>query len=157
MQAFLTLVTLSLLSLSLQAKELLVMVNLSPAGSFEIKSKSIKGKVIRKGDTLMTTGISVKVKKLKTGLELRDDHLHKKLGKGSKIEILSAKGKGGRGSAEIQIKGVKKSVPFKYADKGKEVDVMFSLNLPDFGITGINYAGVGVKNTVKVKASLPVK
>jgi hypothetical protein len=157
MQALMTIVTLSFLCFGVQAKDILVKVNLSPAGSFEIKSKSIKGKIIRKGSELMTSGISVKVKKLKTGLELRDDHLHKKLGKSSKIEIVSAKASGGKGTAKIKIKGVTKSVPFKYTDKGKEVLIKFALSLAKFGIKGINYAGVGVKDKVTIRASLPVK
>ena len=33
----------------------------------------------------------------------------------------------------------------------------FTLNLDNFGISGINYMGVGVKNTVNVKVKLPFK
>lgn len=157
MNFYLTLVTLGFLSLGIQAKNVLVKVDLSPAGSFEIKSKSIKGKILRKGKALMTSGISVKVKKLKTGLELRDNHLHKKLGKASKIEIISAKAIGGKGNAKIKIRDVTKPITFEYSDKGNEVEINFSIKLSEFGITGINYAGVGVKDRVVVIASLPVK
>ena len=159
MKAFLSIFTVALLSLSsLQAKSLLVKINLSPAGSFEIKSKSIVGKIVRVGDTLKASKLTVKVKKLKTGLGLRDDHLHKKLGKSSKITITDAVAvKGKMGTAKITVKGKTQPIKFKFTDKGSKVLIKFNLMLSKFGITGINYAGVGVKDKVAVQASLPVK
>lgn len=149
-----------LLTFSTFAKgSLKIKVDLSPAGSFEIKSSRVKGSVKRQGGGFVTSGLSVKVKHLETGMDLRDDHLHKKLeeDKYKKIEILKGQGKGGKGVAIIQVKNIQKKIGFSYAEKGGNLVVRFPLNLNDFKFSGIQYAGVGVKDKVQVEAVVPIK
>lgn len=136
-----------------------ILVNLSPAGSFEITSNKVKGSAKRKGSGFVTTGLKVKAKTLKTGLDLRDDHLHKKLEikKYKKVEILKGTANGGKGQAIIQVKDVKKKVNFIYKESGGMLKIKFALSLKDFNFSGINYAGVGVKDKVTVSASIPIK
>lgn len=136
-----------------------VTVGLSPAGSFEIASKKVKGVATRSGGGFITKGIKVKAKTLETGLELRDDHLHKKLevDKHKYIEITEGKATGGKGVAVIVVKGIKKKFNFSYKESGGELKVKFPLSLKDFNFSGINYAGVGVKDKVTVEASIPIK
>lgn len=148
------------LTISVFAKgEILISVNLSPAGSFEIKSEKVKGSAKRAGSGFITKGISVKTKTLLTGLELRDRHLHDKLEEKNfkKIEILEGKASGGKGVAVIQVKDIKKKIGFKYKESGSNLIVNFALSLKDFKFTGINYAGVGVKDKLSVKAIIPIK
>lgn len=136
-----------------------IVVNLSPAGSFEIVSSKVKGKAQKQGGSFVTSGLTVKAKTLKTGLDLRDDHLHKKLevNKFKKISILKGKASGGKGEAIIQIKDMKKKIGFSYKESGGNLNIAFPLSLKDFNFTGINYAGVGVKDQVNVTASIPIK
>jgi len=147
-------------SLNYALGSLTIFVDLSPAGSFEIKSKKVKGKAIKtsKGK-FIAKGVSVKTKTLMTGLELRDGHLHDKLEvkKFKKIEILDGEGANGKGSAIIRIKKIEKKVTFDFKEKEGNLVVTFPLNLNDFKFSGINYLGVGVKNMVKVEAIVPIK
>lgn len=156
---FVLFLTLFLSGAILGKGSLTVNVNLSPAGSFEIKSKKLKGKAKRAGSGFVTKGISVKTKTLLTGLELRDRHLHDKLEvkKYKKIEILDGKASGGKGVANIKVKNVTKKIKFRYKESGSNMIVSFPLSLKDFNFSGINYAGVGVKDKVSVKAIIPIK
>ena len=57
-----------------------ISVNLTPAGSFQITTPKIKGKVKKsKKGTFTAKKLTVKVKDLKTGIELRDDHMQKRI------------------------------------------------------------------------------
>ena len=139
-------------------KGVTVFVNLSPAGSFEIKGK-IKGKVYKKGNKFIAKKIATKVTKFKTGLELRDKHTKEKLlaSKFPFIEVKKATAKDGKGTAEITIKGIKKKISFRYKEMGKYIKAIFNLSLKDFNFKGIKYLGVGVKDKVRVEAVVPLK
>ena len=146
-------------SFGISAKGLKIKVNLSPAGSFDIETKKVKGKAVRKGGGFVASKIYVKTKDLKSGLDLRDNHLHDKLEKEkySKIEILDGKAKGGKGVAVIKVKNVKKKIGFTYKESGGNLVISFPLSLKDFNFSGINYAGVGVKDKVMISAEVPIK
>ncbi|PIP94171.1 MAG: hypothetical protein COW00_13160 [Bdellovibrio sp. CG12_big_fil_rev_8_21_14_0_65_39_13] len=146
-------------SLFAQSKGIKVFVDLSPAGSFEIVSSNIKGKVKKSGAGLIADKITASVKDFSTGLELRDHHTKEKLEYKTypKITISNAKGQGGKGQAMIEVRSVKKAISFSYKElSAKYVQVNFNLNLKDFQFSGLSYMGVGVKDTVKVVATLPL-
>lgn len=155
---FLT-VFVSLFFVSAHAKGVRAFVNLSPAGSFEASTKKISGTVVTDGKKYAAKKVTVKVKHLKTGIDLRDDHLHKKLKKGqhSKIILHKAIAQKGAGKGILEIGGIKKKISFTYEDRGKEVEVKFALNLQSFAIGGVSYMGVGVDDRVEVIATLPVR
>tara|TARA_R110002049_G_scaffold250506_1_gene424856 strand:+ start:435 stop:851 length:417 start_codon:yes stop_codon:yes gene_type:complete len=134
-------------------------VALNPMGSFEVKTKRIRGAAVKKGAALQAVGLEISVKSFDTDNETRDDHLKEKLEykKYPNIVVEKAVGKGGKGQAIIKVRNIKKKVPFTYSEKGKEVEVNFSISLKDYGITGINYMGVGVQDEVKINASIPLK
>jgi polyisoprenoid-binding protein YceI len=136
-----------------------ITVNLSPAGSFQIETPKVKGKIIKSGASYSAKKLYVKVKDLKTGIELRDKHMKKRLSpkKHPKIIVTSLKAKGGKGKAVIQIKGIKKPVSFTYEDSGKLFNATFKLNLEQFKIKDLSYMGVGAKKIVIIKANIPVK
>jgi polyisoprenoid-binding protein YceI len=71
--------------------------------------------------------------------------------------LVSAKGKGGKGTGKIKIRGVEKDISGTYKVQGKVLSADFKLNLSDFGMTDINYMGVGVEDTVTLHVTLPVK
>lgn len=140
-------------------KEVNIKVELSPAGSFEINSKRFKGSAKKAGEVFTTEGIKIKTTSLKTGLELRDEHMHKKLEaeKYPYIEILKGKAKGGRGVALVKIRNATEKVAFTYKEDGGEMKITMPLSLEKFKFTGINYAGVGVKDQIIIYASVPLK
>lgn len=149
------------LSLSIFAKkEVKILVELSPAGSFEIESQKIKGKVTKAGNAFIGKDIRIPVKKLKTGLDLRDQHLWDKLEykKYPDIVVVNSKGENGKGVALIQVKNISKKQNFVFkVVNNNSVMVQFLLKLSDYSIDGIRYMGVGVKDAVKIKAIVPLK
>lgn len=149
-----------LISFSLFAKGVTVSVELSPAGSFEAKAKKVKGTVKVKGDSVMATNLSVSVKSLKTGMDLRDEHLLKKLEykKHPKIIVKKAAGKGGKGTALFSIRGVEAKVPFTYSKvDSKYMKASFTISLKAFKIEGVSYMGAGVKDKIKLEAYVRYK
>lgn len=140
-------------------KSVVVDIQLSPAGSFQAKSTKVKGKVVKQGGILVAKKIKVSVKSLKTGIDMRDKHLQKRLisKKNTKIEIVKASGSNGKGKGIIKIKGIKKPFSFTYKENGPSITAKFTLKLKDFNITDVSYMSVGVKDTVKIIATVPLK
>lgn len=135
-------------------------VKLTPAGSFKAKSTSVTGFATVTGDKVKAENISVKVKTLKTGLELRDKHMTEKYMEANKypeITLLSATGKNGKGQGRVKMHGIEKDVEGTYKINGKELEADFEIKVSEFGITGVKYMGVGVHDTVKVHVVVPIK
>ncbi len=147
------------LSTSLYAQSMNAQVELSPVGSFEVTTKTIRGAVHKKGDKLYAKNIRIPIRNLTSANETRDEHLKEKLEykKNPNVVVEKAIGAAGKGNALIRLRSVTKKVPFSYTESGGKVDVQFKLNLKDYGISGINYMGVGVQDLVSISASLPLK
>ena len=149
----------STIALAGPKKGVTVAVELSPAGSFEIKGK-VSGVVKKgKGGKLVAKKLSFKIAKLKTGLDLRDKHTKEKLSMKGKFPavIVTAIGKDGKGSGKIKVKGKTKKFKFTYKVEGKMVVAKFPLSLKTFGFTGISYMGIGVQDKVEVTAVVPLR
>lgn len=131
-------------------------VELSPAGSFEVTSSRIRGSAKASGGGYTADQLRVAVKSLVTGIEVRDQHLQEKLKADGNVIVRNAVGQGGKGKAILEMAGVKKPIEFSYKVQGKSLETDFTVNLKDFGISGISYMGVGVKDTVSIKANIPV-
>jgi len=136
-------------------------ISLSPAGSFEVKCKRVRGQAKKAGDKLTAEAIEIPVKSFETGIELRDEHLKKKLEfeKYPNITVESATASGGQGTAQIKVRDISKSVPFTYrlSGDGQNAEVEFSIGLKEYQFEGISYMGVGVEDKVKITAKIPVK
>ena len=134
-------------------------VELNPVGSFEVTTKTIRGSVSKKDGKLVAQNIRIPVRNLTSSNETRDHHLKEKLEmkKNPNIIIEKAIGINSKGTALIKLRGVSKKVSFNYTQSASKVDVSFKLNLKEFGISGINYMGVGVQDIVNVTATLPIK
>jgi hypothetical protein len=140
-------------------KGIKVFVELTPAGDFTITSSSIIGKVKRTPKGLVAKNLYVKVDSLKTGVDLRDDHVKKRLKDGKKYKkIIIKKGiaRNGKGKAIIEVKGIKKKFPFTYTETKKYMIGEFSLSIKDFKIKDVKYLGVGAKDKIKVKFTVPI-
>lgn len=142
-----------------ESKGVTIDVGLSPAGSFQITSSKVKGDMSKAGGKISGKNISVSVRSMKTGIELRDEHMQKRLEpkKHKKIIIEQAIGAKGNGVAIINVKGIKKKIKFAYKEMGSLVKATFKLSLKDFKIKDLRYMGVGVEDEVSVTALVPLK
>jgi hypothetical protein len=132
-------------------------VQLSPAGSFEATTSRVVGKAVFEDGSVKAKKIFTLAKTLKTGMDLRDEHLRKKFTI-SKILVTNAIGKDGSGKGTININGVNSEIKFNYKKiDDKLLRVTFELSLKVFKIEGISYMGVGVEDKVKVEAIIPYK
>lgn len=141
------------------AQNVSVDVVLNPMGDFTAKTSDIKGFATVKGDEVSASNIVVNLKNLKTGMDLRDKHTQKYLetDKYPEAVLLSASGKGGKGTGKIKIKGVEKDIAGTYKIEGKTLKAIFKIQLSDFNISEISYKGLGVEDEVKLLVSVPVK
>lgn len=141
------------------AQSVVVDVVLNPMGDFKAKTSDVKGEAVVNGDSVSASNVVVNLKTLKTGVELRDKHTQKHLqtDKFPEAVLISATGKGGKGTGKIKIRGVEKDIQGVYKVDGGFLKAKFKLNLPDFGIEDINYMGVGVEDEVTLNVSIPVK
>lgn len=154
MKLFIAILTLTLCT-SLYAN-VTAEVEISPAGSFAVKSGAIKGQVTQTRDGFSAKKLSVRVNDLKTGMDLRDKHLKEKLGASINPSVIlyNVVAKNGNGVGELKVKDIKKKISFSYKKEGSDIIAKFKVNLADYKIDGISYMGVGVKDIVEVTARL---
>lgn len=147
------------LSFNAFAQSATVDVVLNPMGDFKAKTSDVKGFATVTGDEVSAKDIVVNLKSLKTGVELRDKHTQKHLDttKFPEAVLISATGKGGKGTGKIKIRGKEQDITGTYKIVGKTLNAEFKLNLPDFDIKDINYMGVGVEDEITLHVSVPVK
>jgi hypothetical protein len=136
-----------------------VSVSLTPAGSFKGKSTKVTGNAYKTADGVAAENISVDLRDIKTGIDLRDKHTkkHLEIEKYPFAKLISATGKGGKGKAMVEVHGIKKEVEGTYKVEGHTLHASFKLHLPDVNITDISYMGVGVDDDVTIDVSVPIK
>ena len=129
-------------------------VSLSPVGTFKITSDKVKVKGLKKsGEQITAKKISIKKNDLKTGIDLRDEHMKKRI-KERTISVKDITASSGSGKGTIVINKVKKEINFSYKEDGDKIKASFSLNLPDYKIDDINYMGVGVENSITLNIEI---
>ena len=157
--AFTFFVICSVLVAPLYADAIKIHVPLSPAGSFEITSPQISGQVTfdRSTGQFSADRLTVRTNTLKSGIDLRDEHLLERLEarRHRSITVYNARGSQGKGVGEIEIRGVRRPINFTYQNEGSHVQFEFPLSLSEFGITGISYLGVGVSDQITVRGRAP--
>jgi len=134
-------------------------VTLWPAGSFQVTSSKLKGDVVKKNGQFSADKISVTVESLKSGIDLRDEHMWKHLNPTqnnpritlSEIKSVSAN----KGKGTLEINGVKAPINFDYVTKGDVVEAEFEIKTSQFKLAKAEYKGVGVKEDIKVKVTMP--
>ncbi len=141
------------------AQSVTIDITLNPMGDFKAKTSDIKGFAVAKGDQVTAENITVNLKGLKTGLELRDKHTQKYLDTATYPDaiLVSASGKAGQGSGKLKIRGIEKDVAGTFKIEGKILKADFKVNIADYGIKDINYMGVGVEDIVVIHVAVPVK
>jgi polyisoprenoid-binding protein YceI len=144
---------------SIFAQSLEIDVRLSPAGNFKATTKKIKGSAKVSGGAVTAENVLVDLKSITTGISLRDKHLKERLGveKFPVAKLIKAEGKGGKGTATIEIKGQKKDVSGTYEVKSGLLLAQFKMKMSDLGIDDVRYMGVGAKDEVTVMIELPTK
>lgn len=135
-----------------------VKVSLSPAGSFSATTTEVSGSAKKQGDSYVAQKISVVLKNLDSGIDLRDKHIqeHLKTNEFPEAILISAIGKDGQGEGLLKIRGIEKKIQGTYQIIGNELTAEFPLKLSDFGITGIRYMGIGAKDEVRLKVTVPL-
>jgi len=131
-------------------------IELSPVGSFEVKGKRVKGHITKTGPNYTADKISVSVKSLKSGIDLRDEHMLKRF-TSKKIIITEAKGSSGKGECYIEINDIKKKTSFTFKDSGSKALIQISIKLSDFEFKKLGYLGVKVQDIVKIKAKIDIQ
>lgn len=142
------------------AKEVVVDIKTTILKGFTAKTKDVKGEARLEGAKVKAENVVVSLKNLDTGMSLRNDHMKNKFLEVSKYPdaiLVKGEGENGKGTGRIKIRGIEKDFTGIYKVVGSEVEAEFELLLSDFGISGINYKGVGVEDRVKLKVSIPLK
>jgi polyisoprenoid-binding protein YceI len=136
-----------------------VSVTLTPAGDFKAKTTNVSGVAQFVNGEYVAKDIKVPLKTLKTGVALRDQHTQKYLQSSQYPEavLVEAKGKDGKGSGMLKIKGITKPISGTFAINGAELTAEFPVKLTDYEIKGIKYMGIGVDDEVRIKITLPVQ
>lgn len=144
---------------SVFAQSLEIDVKLSPAGSFQATTKKVKGAAQVSGNQATAEGVLVDLRSLTTGISLRDKHLKERLGvdKHPMAKLIKAEGKGGKGTATLEIKGQKLNVSGTYEVSGGRLKAQFKMKMSDLGINDVRYMGVGAKDEVTVSIEVPTK
>jgi hypothetical protein len=133
-----------------------VIVKLSPAGSFTAKSEKVKGTVIRSGDSFTSEKLSVSIDSLKTGINLRDEHFWKYLKHPAiqKITLTGLKASGGKGTATLEVNGVKKPVDITYSESDNQVKALIRASAKEFNLPPEKYLGISVLDEVTIEAQV---
>lgn len=149
----------TLISMSAFAQQATVDVSLRPAGAFKGTTTDVKGFAVQKGDSVEAQNITVGLKAIKTGINLRDEHTRKHLEveKFPEAILVSAKGKDGKGEGLVKIKGIEKKVSGTYKIEGNTLVADFPIKFSDYNISGIKYMGVGVDDNGMIHVSVPLK
>jgi polyisoprenoid-binding protein YceI len=155
-----------------------VTCGMTVGGSFEAKTSALSGALtLASSSPAAYSGeLTVDLRTLDTGIELRDDHLRNEYlevgkGDGFSTAVLSAISLGNVDPDTIQgrtpftgtllLHGVKRPIAgqaeIKRSNGSMRIDASFPVTLTDFGIAKPQYLGVGVKTEVQVKVSLVAK
>ena len=131
-------------------------VRLSPAGSFTAKSEKVKGSLIQNGSNFTSERLTVSIDSLKTGINLRDEHVwkHLKHPEIEKITLSNLKGSGGKATADLEVNGVKKTVQIDFQENGQKITAHFKVNNRDFNLPAVKYLGISVQDEIEIESQM---
>lgn len=135
-------------------------VELSPAGSFQATSDKVKGNIVKQKDgSISADKLSVSIKSMKTGIDLRNEHFWKHLNaeKHPKVILSDIKGKDGKATGQLEVSGIKKLIDITYTEQGSDINAKFSVKPSIFKLPKAQYLGVGVEDLVQGEVTLPFK
>ena len=134
-------------------------IKLFPMGDFVADIKGMKGTVTVSNGNYIAKDLSLDLNTFKSGLELRDNHAKEKYLEVKKFPtatIIEASGTNGKGTGKLKIKDKIHDVSGTYKINGQNLVAEFTIKLSDFGISEINYKGVGVEDEVKIEVTAPI-
>lgn len=136
------------------AHEVHILGRLLPVGSFEINSDKLYGDFVLLKDkgTINSRKLSVRTTSLETGIQLRDEHLHKYLNanKHPRIFIKDVIIKNFKGSGDLTINGVSKKLSFQVTSDKIHYLAKFSLNPSQFKLQPASFMGVSVEDKIEI-------
>jgi polyisoprenoid-binding protein YceI len=150
--------------------EVVVVCPLTVGGSFEARTKTVRGEVAASPDQAgaMTGALHVDLETLETGIGIRDRHMRNNYlevqkGEGfavatiEDIRIEKLEGKTTfKGTLKLhgQRKEVSGTAELKQQDGRVRVQAQFPIRVSEFAIPEPTYLGVGVKDEIVVKVSM---
>lgn len=149
----------SLFAPTLWADTIEAELKLSPAGGFKATTEVVESDLKRNAQKqLQVIQVRFNIASLKTGIKLRDDHLHKHLQKDTHpvISLANIRLQGGQGSGDLTLAGNKQKIQFQFQDQGKVARFQFTLVPSKFGLKPVSYLGIKVKDQVQIAGSLDV-
>ncbi len=136
------------------AHEVHILGRLLPVGSFEITSDKLYGDIVLlKGKgTINSRKMSVRTTSLQTGIDLRDEHLHKYLNykKHPRIFIKDIVIKNYQGTGKISINGVTKTLKFPVTSDKDHYISKFILIPSQFKLKPAAFMGVTVEDRIEL-------
>src|SRR5262245_20431347 len=115
---------------SFAASKVAINVELNPAGSFQAATDKVKGDILKAKDgSVSAKELTVMIKTMKTGIDLRNEHFWKHLDfKNHPKAVLSdIKGKDGKATGTLEINGVKKPIDIAYSESGSNINATFKV------------------------------
>lgn len=150
----------SVFSIQAYAENKIVLnVQLNPVGSFQALTEVIDGELIKKQGILRANKLAVDIETLKTGIDLRDEHMwkHMSSAKYKKAYLTELVGMNGVAEATLEVAGVKRPVKIKFKDDGKKISGTFKVYAHEFKLPQAEYMGIGVEDEVVAEVSMGYK
>ena len=112
-----------------------------------------------KDGTIHADILSVNIKTLKTGIDLRDEHLWKHLNaeQHPKVTLTNIKGKDGKATGTLEVSGKKLPIDITYSEQDGSINAKFNVKCSAYKLAKAQYLGVGVEDIVIGEATLPFK
>jgi polyisoprenoid-binding protein YceI len=159
MQKKIGILILLILGMPAHADSIEAELKLSPAGGFKATTTEIESDLKRgPKKELLITQVQFTVVSLKTGIKLRDDHLHRFLQKDAhpKLTLSQIRIGPGQGTGQLTLAGQTKPIKFRVIDEGRVAKFDFVLVPTEFGLKPVSYLGIKVKDRVQISGILDV-
>lgn len=134
-------------------------LQMRPGSPFTAKTESVQGSAKRVGNTLTADRISLTVSSLRTGKEVRDEHMINKYFEATRFPdavMTGVRGENGKFTGKLKVHGVEQPVSGTYKDLKTEVEGKFPCSIKSFGIKDPRFLSVGVADQVEVTVRVPI-
>lgn len=132
-----------------------IQLNFTPAGTFELVSKKLRGYVIRKDNKITSEKLQVRIKTFSSGIDLRDQHFwkHMNFKEHPKAVLTELKGEAGKATGMLEVNGIKKPVIISYTETKTEFEAKMKIKASDYSLPQKSFLGITVEDEVLIEAS----